>query len=144
MLMRVLVADMNDRIRTHDTYMLMCTEGCTFECAEKHQSSTRLHLFFTSLMIAEYFLSFPSFHVSLCKVFTCVFTRVCMCVYTHLWVCAFGGLRLLPEVFLHHSLLCILREDRLSQSNPDSLIFPVWLASLLWGSCLCFLGLEFR
>lgn len=78
MLMRVLVADMNDRIHIDDIYMLVCTEGCTFECAEKHQGSTRLYLFFTSLMIAEYFLFFPSFHVSLCKVFT---LRVHACMY---------------------------------------------------------------
>lgn len=85
MLMRVLVADMNDRICIDDTYMLMCTEGCTFECAEKHQGSPRLHLFFTSLMIAESFLFFPSFHVPLCKVFTCVFTRVHSLVDVCFW-----------------------------------------------------------
>lgn len=80
MLMRVLVADMNDHICIDDTYMLLCTKGCTFECAEKHQGSTRLHLLFTSLMITESFLFFPSFHVSLCKGFTCMFAHVCMCV----------------------------------------------------------------
>lgn len=80
MLMRVLVADMKDHICTDGTYMLLCTKGCTFECAEKHQSSTRLHLLFTSLMITESFLFFPSFHVSVYKVFTCMFTHVCMCV----------------------------------------------------------------
>lgn len=80
MLMRVLVADMNDHICIDDTYMRLCTKGCMFECAKKHQGSTRLRLFFTSLVITESFLLFPSFHVSLCKVFTCMFTRVCMCV----------------------------------------------------------------
>ena len=52
------------------------------------------------------------------------------CVFTHVCVCAYRGQRLIPDIFLHHSSQCMLRQVlllklRTDPDNLDSLGFPV-------------------
>lgn len=81
-LMRVLVADINDHMCVDDICMHLCTMGCAFECIEKHQPSTQAVPFLYFINDYTIFLIFPFFsYVSVHSVYMHVHTY--MYVFAH-------------------------------------------------------------